>query len=152
RPEWYYLFLFQLLKYFPGSSEIIGAIVIPTAVVVILFLLPIFGIWNFGHQLSRAFVVLLLVAAGVLTTIALADDYYAWLAPKLGLKDEKKLTASREFLKAREEAEHDARRSVELINRREALPDGTLSEALLIPKEGAVSLLRNDPMTRGPRL
>ncbi|HKX63377.1 MAG TPA: cytochrome bc complex cytochrome b subunit, partial [Verrucomicrobiae bacterium] len=24
RPEWYFLFLFQLLKYFPGSSEIIG--------------------------------------------------------------------------------------------------------------------------------
>ena len=36
RPEWYYLFLFQLLKYFPGSSEIIGAIVIPTVVVAIL--------------------------------------------------------------------------------------------------------------------
>jgi ubiquinol-cytochrome c reductase cytochrome b subunit len=98
------------------------------------------------------FVVLLIVAAGVLTPLALGDDYYAWLAPKFGLKDEKKLTASREFLKAREEAEHNARRTVELINRRETLPDGTLSEVRLIPKEGAVSLLRNDPLARGPRL
>lgn len=152
RPEWYYLFLFQLLKYFPGSSEIIGAIVIPTIVVVLLFLLPILGRWNFGHQLSRVFIVLLIVGAGALTTVALSEDYYAWLAPKFGLKDEKKLAASREFLAAREAAEHDAARTVELINRRETLEGGTLSDVRLIPRQGAVSLLRNDPFSRGPRL
>jgi ubiquinol-cytochrome c reductase cytochrome b subunit len=152
RPEWYYLFLFQLLKYFPGSSEIIGAIVIPTVVLGLLFLLPLVGRWNFGHQLSRVFVVLLIAAAGVLTTVAWSEDYYAWLAPKLGLKDEKKLAASREFLAAREAAERDAERTVELINRRETLPDGNLSDVRLIPKQGAVYLLRNDPATRGPRL
>src|SRR5438309_9706950 len=80
RPEWYYLFLFQLLKYFPGSSEIIGAIVIPTVVVVLLFLLPVVGWWNFGHRISRAFIVLLIGAVGVLTGMALFDDYYARLA------------------------------------------------------------------------
>lgn len=152
RPEWYYLFLFQLLKYFPGSSEIIGAIVIPTIVVVLLFLLPLVGWWNFGHQLSRAFIVLLIGAAGVLTCMALFDDYYAWLAPKLRLKDERKLAASREFLEAREAAERDALRTYYLINRRETRPDGTLSDARLIPKEGAVTLLRNDPQSRGSRL
>ena len=30
RPEWYFLFLFQLLKYFPGELEVIGVVVIPT--------------------------------------------------------------------------------------------------------------------------
>ena len=30
RPEWYFLFLFQLLKYFPGSLEFIGVVVLPT--------------------------------------------------------------------------------------------------------------------------
>jgi ubiquinol-cytochrome c reductase cytochrome b subunit len=30
RPEWYFLFLFQFLKFFPGDREIIGAIVIPS--------------------------------------------------------------------------------------------------------------------------
>ena len=32
------------------------------------------------------------------------------------------------------------------------MPDGSLSEVRLIPKDGAVSLLRNDPKSRGPRL
>lgn len=40
RPEWYFLFLFQLLKYFPGELEVIGVVVIPTLVVVLLFFLP----------------------------------------------------------------------------------------------------------------
>jgi len=40
RPEWYFLGLFQLLKYFPGRLEVVGAIVIPGAVMTILALLP----------------------------------------------------------------------------------------------------------------
>jgi mono/diheme cytochrome c family protein len=40
RPEWYFLFLFQLLKYFPGQLEVIGVFVIPTLAILILFALP----------------------------------------------------------------------------------------------------------------
>ncbi len=40
RPEWYFLFLFQLLKYFPGSLEVIGVIVIPTLAILLLAVLP----------------------------------------------------------------------------------------------------------------
>ena len=40
RPEWYFLGLFQLLKYFPGRLEVVGAIVIPGAVMILLTLLP----------------------------------------------------------------------------------------------------------------
>ncbi len=40
RPEWYFLFLFQLLKYFPGQIEWIGTAVIPGLAVLALFLLP----------------------------------------------------------------------------------------------------------------
>ena len=29
RPEWYFLSLFQMLKLFPGSREMIGTIIIP---------------------------------------------------------------------------------------------------------------------------
>jgi ubiquinol-cytochrome c reductase cytochrome b subunit len=152
RPEWYYLFLFQLLKYFPGPSEIIGAIVIPSIVVAILFTLPLFGSSRLGHQLCRGFVILLVVGAAVLTGVALYDDNYAWLGPKFGLFNEAKWAASQEFLDAKEEAERHAERTVQLINRRETLPDGTLSDVRLIPKEGAVTLLRNDPLTHGPRL
>ncbi|MFN3309700.1 MAG: c-type cytochrome [Anaerolineales bacterium] len=40
RPEWYFLFLFQLLKYFPGQIEWVGTAVIPGLAVLTLFLLP----------------------------------------------------------------------------------------------------------------
>lgn len=40
RPEWYFLFLFEFLKYIPGSIEWIGAAVIPGIAVLLLILLP----------------------------------------------------------------------------------------------------------------
>jgi len=40
RPEWYFLFLFQLLKYFPGQLEVIGVVVLPTLMILLLFFLP----------------------------------------------------------------------------------------------------------------
>ncbi len=40
RPEWYFLFLFQLLKYFPGNLEVVGVVVLPTIAIILLFLLP----------------------------------------------------------------------------------------------------------------
>ncbi|MBM3749954.1 MAG: c-type cytochrome [Acidimicrobiia bacterium] len=40
RPEWYFLGLFELLKYFPGKLEIVGAIIIPGAIMTLLALLP----------------------------------------------------------------------------------------------------------------
>ena len=40
RPEWYFLFLFQLLKYFQGPLEIVGTFVIPTVGMVLLLFLP----------------------------------------------------------------------------------------------------------------
>ena len=42
RPEWYFLFLFQLLKYFQGPFEIIGTFVIPTVGMLLLLFLPFF--------------------------------------------------------------------------------------------------------------
>ncbi|HYZ72068.1 MAG TPA: cytochrome bc complex cytochrome b subunit, partial [Chthoniobacterales bacterium] len=40
RPEWYFLFLFQLLKFFKGAWEPVGSIGIPTLVIGLLFLVP----------------------------------------------------------------------------------------------------------------
>ncbi|MDQ3420992.1 MAG: cytochrome b N-terminal domain-containing protein, partial [Acidobacteriota bacterium] len=40
RPEWYFLGLFQLLKYFPGKWEVVGTMIIPGVVAVLLALLP----------------------------------------------------------------------------------------------------------------
>jgi mono/diheme cytochrome c family protein len=40
RPEWYFLFLFEMLKYFPGQIEWVGTTIIPGIAVLVLFLLP----------------------------------------------------------------------------------------------------------------
>jgi ubiquinol-cytochrome c reductase cytochrome b subunit len=40
RPEWYFLGLFQLLKYFPGKWEVVGAMILPGLVALLLVLLP----------------------------------------------------------------------------------------------------------------
>src|SRR3972149_266444 len=40
RPEWYFLFLFQALKYFPGKLEVVGVIIIPSLAILVLLLLP----------------------------------------------------------------------------------------------------------------
>ena len=42
RPEWYFLFLFQMLKYFPGTLEWLGTTIIPILAVLALILLPFF--------------------------------------------------------------------------------------------------------------
>ncbi len=42
RPEWYFLFFFQLLKYFEGPVwEPIGVVVLPLLVIALLFVLPL---------------------------------------------------------------------------------------------------------------
>jgi ubiquinol-cytochrome c reductase cytochrome b subunit len=40
RPEWYFLFLFQMLKLFEGPLEIVGSVVLPTLAMVGLLLVP----------------------------------------------------------------------------------------------------------------
>jgi menaquinol-cytochrome c reductase cytochrome b/c subunit len=42
RPEWYFLFLFQMLKYFPGKLEWLGTTIIPVIAILALILLPFF--------------------------------------------------------------------------------------------------------------
>jgi ubiquinol-cytochrome c reductase cytochrome b subunit len=40
RPEWYFLFLFQTLKFFKGPLETVGSVVLPGVAVLTLFLIP----------------------------------------------------------------------------------------------------------------
>jgi ubiquinol-cytochrome c reductase cytochrome b subunit len=40
RPDWYFLFLFETLKFFEGSLEVLGSVVLPTLAVGALFLTP----------------------------------------------------------------------------------------------------------------
>jgi quinol-cytochrome oxidoreductase complex cytochrome b subunit/mono/diheme cytochrome c family protein len=141
RPEWYYLFLFQLLKYFHGNTEIIGALVIPGVVMTILALAPFIGLSNAGHKFNIAFILFLIAGAGVLTGLALNED-----------------AQNPDFQKAKILAHQNAQRTYDLINRREWQIDpedpknNKLSDKRFIQRAGAVDLLRNDPLTQGPRL
>ena len=74
RPEWYFLFLFQFLKLFPGELEVLGAIVIPGMVMGLLFLMPLVGRTKIGHRLNLALIAVLIGGAGVLTAAALVAD------------------------------------------------------------------------------
>jgi mono/diheme cytochrome c family protein len=74
RPEWYFLFLFQLLKYFPGKLEVIGVVLIPTLAIIVLFLLPVLDRSPKRHFLDRPIVsgVTLLTIVGIVTLTVLA--------------------------------------------------------------------------------
>jgi cytochrome b6-f complex subunit 4 len=40
RPEWYFLFLYQLTKYFPGRWTFVGAVLLPALTFIIVLLAP----------------------------------------------------------------------------------------------------------------
>ena len=58
RPEWYFLFLFQLLEFIPGQIEWVGTFLIPTLAVLALFLLPFYDHSPFRHWKKRKFAVI----------------------------------------------------------------------------------------------
>lgn len=55
RPEWYFLFLFEMLKFFPGKIEWVGTFVLPTIAVLALLLLPFYDRSPFRHWSKRKF-------------------------------------------------------------------------------------------------
>jgi mono/diheme cytochrome c family protein len=77
RPEWYFLFLFQLLKYFPGNLEVIGVVVIPTLGVLVLLALPWLDASRFRHFTRRPWVsgatALAVVGVAALTALAVNE-------------------------------------------------------------------------------
>lgn len=124
RPEWYFLFLFQWLKYFPAGWEFVGAQVIPGLALGLVAAMPIVGGWKFGHRFNLGVGAALLAGIVMLTWLARADDQ-----------------ADPDFLAAKAEAEAMAERALELANS----PTG-------IPGAGALAMLRADPLTQGPKI
>lgn len=125
RPEWYFLSLFQMLKLFPGDREIIGTIVIPTAIVAVLFILPLLDRIlpkGLAHFLACSFVFGLVGGAGYLT-------YEAWKAD----------ANDRSFLAARVKADEARQRAITLAGDPE----------VGIPPDGATYVLLRDPKYHG---
>ncbi|MBS0262655.1 MAG: cytochrome b N-terminal domain-containing protein [Planctomycetes bacterium] len=123
RPEWYFLFLFQMLKYFPGESEVIGAMLIPGVILTILALMPILGRWKLGHSFNVAFMGGIILGVVILTGLAIRED-----------------SGNTDYRWAVADAETKAERVKEL------------AELQGIGPAGAVQLLRDDPKTRGAAL
>ncbi len=123
RPEWYFLFMFQFLKLFPGGHEIWGAVVIPSLVALAIFLMPFTARLKRGHQFNVAFLCLLVVGAGALAVTAKLMD-----------------AANPEYQAAVKDAQAEAAR-VKTLARLEG-----------VPAAGALTLLQRDPLTQGPKL
>ncbi len=128
RPEWYFLFLFQFLRFHAVESLglTFGAIIVPGIIMGIISLMPITAkvLGNFGHTFNKLFIWGMAAAVVALTVIAFYGD-----------------ANDPSFQAAVAESHRDGERAIELASG----PDK-------IPVEGAVSLLRTDPFTRGPRL
>lgn len=124
RPEWYFLFLFELLKYFPGGTEIWGALVIPMVLMLVLVAMPFVGKWRLGHRFNVGFLWIMLGGVAALTYLAMKAD-----------------RASPEYHAAVASAQKEADRVIVLAQS----PTG-------IPPTGAVTLLRGDALTQGPKI
>ncbi|RIK86647.1 MAG: menaquinol-cytochrome C reductase [Planctomycetota bacterium] len=147
RPEGYFLFLFQFLKWFPGELELWGAFIIPGIVTLYLFLMPLVGRTRPGHVFNVCLISLLMGAAAVLTVQAFHEDYFAAWSDKdevFAAKDPvmtARYEASERFLRAQADARRDAERIIELAG----MPER-------IPPAGALALMHDDPFLQGPRL
>lgn len=148
RPETYFLFLFQFLKWFPGELEVWGAFVIPGLVVAVLFLMPWIGRSRAGHVFNVLLLAVLFGGGAWLTVEALHEDHLAGSADatfaESGLEptpeNEAAFNASKQFLQAKLDAEHSAERVVELAKEKG------------IPPTGALTLVYDDPYLQGPKL
>ncbi|RME95970.1 MAG: DUF4405 domain-containing protein, partial [Verrucomicrobia bacterium] len=124
RPEWFMLWLFQLLKFFPGEAEFIGAMVIPGLLFLLVAIMPWTGRSRAGAAFNSAFICVAgfgAVALGV---------WAAWI-------DRHDPAHQAAIQRARLEAQ----RARELASS----PAG-------IPPEGALAMVREDPWLMGPRL
>lgn len=126
RPEWYFLALFELLKYFKGALEPVGAVGVPLVAVGYLFALPLLDTGSNRSIRARAKLLvplaLLGLTAGGLTVSARRAD-----------------ANDAAFQRARVLAEQRAKRAIDLA-------------AKGVPPEGPLAMLRSDPETRGPEV
>jgi len=126
RPEWYFLALFQLLKYFEGPLQIVATVLLPGAVTIVLLLLPFLDRARTRKASDRwkvlTFVGLLMAGLTALTAVAIVED-----------------SKNETYQHGLEAAEKDAARA------RKLALEG-------VPPAGGVAVYDNDPMEKTRRL
>ena len=77
-PEWYFLWVYELMKYFPGHTMVIGTVALPLIGLLLLFFLPLFDTKEKPHRknaliifFTLAFLFLALTALSVYVTYIL---------------------------------------------------------------------------------
>ena len=93
RPEWYFLFLFEFLKYFPGELEWVGAAVIPGILVMALIFLPLYDKNPFRHNSKRklavgimSFIVVGMIALTIMASTGGTPQETVHIASSIGEK------------------------------------------------------------------
>jgi len=69
KPEWYFLWLYQIIRYFSGKWIIIGTLVIPLTAVLMLIFIPLIDRGKYG-RLKAVIAGIVLLLSFVLFTIA----------------------------------------------------------------------------------
>jgi ubiquinol-cytochrome c reductase cytochrome b subunit len=126
RPEWYFLALFQLLKYFHGPLEIVGTIVLPGVIGAYLFALPL---------IDRKPGTALRGRIGPLVPLFLIGFGAAFLTWKASHDDSKDAGFQKERVKADERANKANELAMEGV-----------------PPDGPLAMLSRTPEIRGPEL
>jgi ubiquinol-cytochrome c reductase cytochrome b subunit len=129
RPEPYFLWVYQLLKYLEDYPLVIAGVAVPAAVLLVLVLMPLWGRWRIGHAFNVLFALTVIGGIAALTAASVYDDYNG------------RTDASQQYLAAAQAARERARRAVELAGS----PDR-------IPPDGALTLVARDPKLQGPSL
>ncbi len=124
RPEWCLLGVYELSNLFPGNLKIVPIFVIPGGLFLLVLAMPFVGRTLRGHVFNVTLLVAVLAGLVVLSSRVIGHD-------RANQMHQQALAAGRA----------DAHRAVELARS----PQG-------IPVSGAITLLRNDPKTQGPKL
>jgi mono/diheme cytochrome c family protein len=99
RPEWYFLFLFEMLKFFPGQIEFLGTAVIPGVAILLLLLLPFFDRRLQRHPRNRpvATIVMSLVVIGIVALTIRAVVTTPPQAEAVGLSYQEQVAAGQQL-------------------------------------------------------
>ncbi|MCI0469028.1 MAG: hypothetical protein L0Y62_03060 [Nitrospirae bacterium] len=71
RSEWYFLWLYQLVRYFPGKLALVGTIVMPISLTLLLLMIPYIDRGRYGRLNAAVVGASILLIFALLTIMAL---------------------------------------------------------------------------------